>query len=103
MAKNNIITINGNKVEAKAFDYNLMCDLEEMGAPMASMKSSPSNFTRAYIAICMGVTAEEAGLELQKYLIDGGKMETIVNVMNKQMEDSDFFQALSKGTEEKNQ
>ena len=103
MAKNNTFKINGKTVTAKPFDYNLMCDLDDMGVSMADISAKPSSFTRAYIALCMDVDKEEAGQQIQEHIIGGGTMESLVEAMNKEMADSDFFQALAKKTEKNNQ
>lgn len=103
MAKNNTFKLNGKTVIAKPFDFNLMCDLDEMGISMDALQSKPNAFIRVYIAMCLGVSKEVAGEELQKHIIAGNSTEEIIAAMAKSMEDSDFFQTLTKRAEEKNQ
>lgn len=103
MAKNNTFKINGKTVVAKPFDYNLMCDLEDLGASISDMQTKQNSFVRAYVALCLDITIDEAGKEIASHVIGGGNFEGILEAMNKEMTDSDFFQALAKTTEEKNQ
>lgn len=96
----NIFTVNGTEYKAKPFDFNLVCDLEDMGISLEEMGNKRMSMVRAYFAICAGKGNEFAGKELNIHFVGGGKFEDIVNAMNKEMEASDFFQALSKTAEE---
>lgn len=91
--------VNGKEYKAKEFTFNLVCDLEDMGYEMEKMGSKPMTITRAYFALCAGVTEEIAGREIESHLIGGGDFSVISNAMQEQMENSDFFRNLNK-TEE---
>lgn len=95
----NTFTVNGTEYKAKPFDFNLVCDLEDMGVSLEEMGKKRMSMVRAYFAICTGKGNEFAGKELNAHFVGGGKFEDIVEAMNKEMEISDFFQALSKTTE----
>lgn len=95
----NKFTINGTKYEAKPFDFNLICDLEDMGISLEEMGKKKMSMIRAYFAICAGKDSEFVGEELNAHLVGGGKFDDIVESMSKEMEISDFFQALIKGAE----
>lgn len=95
----NTFTVNGTEYKAKPFDFNLVCDLEDMGVSLEEMGKKKMSMVRAYFAICAGKGSEFAGEELNAHFVSGGKFEDVVEAMNKEMEISDFFQALSKTTE----
>lgn len=95
----NTFTVNGAEYKAKPFDFNLVCDLEDMGVPIEEMGKKKMSMVRAYFALCAGKGNEFAGKELNAHFVGGGKFEEIIEVMNKEMEISDFFQALNKTAE----
>lgn len=95
----NTFTINKTKYEAKPFDFNLVCDLEDMGVSLEEMGKKKMSMVRAYFALCAGKGSEFAGKELNAHFVGGGKLDDIVEAMNKEMEVSDFFQALIKTAE----
>ena len=95
-------TINNRRYEAKEFDFNLVCDLQEMGVDIldiASIRKTPTTIIRSYLALCMDGDKEIAGVEMQNHIVGGGNFDEILNVIMKKMEESDFFQALSKEAE----
>lgn len=98
----NTFTVNGKEYKAKAFDFNLVCDLEDMGISLEEMSKKKMFMVRTYFAICAGENNEFAGNELNAHFVNGGKLEDIIEVMNKEMEGSGFFQALNKTEETKN-
>ena len=95
-----IFSINGKTYTAKDFTFNLLCDLEESGLSLDDMEKKPMSLIRAYFAICAGISREQAALLIQKHLIDGGKLDDITDPMAKEMNDSDFFRAISENKDE---
>lgn len=95
----NTFTVNGTEYKAKAFDFNLVCDLEDMGVSLEDMGKKKMSMVRSYFGLCAGKGSEFAGKELNAHFVGGGKFDGIVDAMNKEMEISDFFQALSKTAE----
>lgn len=93
--------INGTTYTAKEFDFNTVCDLEDIGISISDMQKKPVATARAYFALCIGGDVERAGDELQQHMIDGGNLNDLVNAMVGAMNDSDFFQALTKRQEKK--
>lgn len=91
--------VNGKQYKGKEFDFNLMCDLEDMGVSLEDMQKKNLSLIRAYFGLCAGLDQKRAGVELQAHLISGKKFEDITDVMTDEMEKSDFFRALQK-TEE---
>lgn len=97
------ITINGKRYNAKPFDFNTVCSLEESGVSVSEMGKKPMSMARAYLALCMDSTNEDAGKEIQAHVISGGNIQEIYTVMADEMNDSDFFQALKQEESEDSQ
>lgn len=93
-------TVNGKEYNAKAFDFNLICDLEDMGISLETASSKPMSMVRAYFGLCAGKGKEYAGKEMESHIISGGSFEDIMNVMSDEMEKSDFFRNLNKKAEQ---
>lgn len=90
------ITVNGKTYPAKDFSYNTICSLEEMGVDIDHIKTTI--LLRAYIAICMGVSKEEAGIEIGNHVANGGDISEIANVINDKMaEETSFFRQTEQG------
>ena len=97
----NTFTINGKEHKSVPFDFNLICDLEDMGIDINKANKKPMGLVRAYFALCVGGNKEYAGKEIEAHLINGGKFDEIMDVIGVEMENSDFFRNLAKTTEEK--
>ncbi len=95
----NTFTVNGKEYKAKAFDFNLVCDLEDMGISIEEMGVKKISTLRAYFALCTGRGVKYAGEEMESHFINGGDFIEIAEAMNREMEISDFFQTLIKRTE----
>ena len=72
--------------------------MKEDGSTLTDRSVSPSSLN----AVCLTETTwmEDAGREIQAHIISHGKFDEIYKVMGEEMEESDFFQALSKKTDE---
>lgn len=86
--------VNGKEYRAKEFDFNTVCDLEDLGISLEEMENKPLSMIRAYFQLCAGMGKVEAGKQIEQHLINGGKMEDVVKAMSDEMGASDFFQAL---------
>lgn len=93
-------TINNKRYNAKPFDFNIMCALEDNGVSMGEMFKKPMSLIRTYLSICANSDVEYAGLEIQEHLIGGGKFDEILGVIASEVEESDFFRALSQNETE---
>lgn len=89
-------TINGKRYNAKPFDFNTVCDLEDYGVALSEMTKKPMSMARAYFALCYNGDKDEAGKEIQEHVKNGGNFNDLYKAMGDEMNDSDFFQALSK-------
>jgi len=96
----NRFTINGVTYSAKPFDFDMVCQLEEMGVTFERIDKMPMSIIRAYFAICAGISKEQAAELIQNHLIKGGTLEDVTEPMAKEMNDSDFFRALSQKEEQ---
>lgn len=45
--------LNGKEYEAKEFDFNLICDLEDMGISLDAAAEKTMNLIRAYISFVL--------------------------------------------------
>lgn len=94
-------TINGKKYDAKVFDFNTLCDMEDAGVTLESMTKKPMSAVRAYFTVCYGGDAEGAGREIEQHIINGGDMTELMKAMSDAMSESDFFRSLAKSDQEK--
>ena len=92
MAKNRF-TVNGVTYTAKPFDFDMVCDLEDMGVSFERIDKMPVSLIRAYFAICANTDKEQAAALLQNHIVKGGQLNDITEAMAKEMENSDFFRA----------
>ena len=60
------IVINGREYTAKPFDFNMICDLEDLGVSIEDIERKPVSIVRAYAGICMGKSAKESGVYYEK-------------------------------------
>lgn len=93
------IVINGKSYPAKEITFNSVCQFEGMGIPMSEIEEKSIMFIRAYAAMCMGKKVDQAGEEIEKHIMNGGSMDDIASVLRQAVEESGFFQALSKRAE----
>ena len=99
MAKNTFV-VNGVTYVAKPFDFDMVCELEDMGVTFERIDKMPMSLIRAYFAICANTDKEQASALIQNHMIHGGKLDDVTNAMSKEMENSDFFRALSQTEEQ---
>lgn len=92
-------TINGKEYKAKPFDFNMVCDMEDMGVALGEFGKKQMASMRAYFAICANRNTQFAGKEIEEHIIKGGTMEELASVMSEELEKSDFFRAVNKATE----
>lgn len=96
----NRLTVNGKTYTARAFDFDTICDLEDMGVTIERINKMPMSLVRAYFALCAGIDTSQAAEEIQKHLIGGGKLDDISEAMAKEMDSSDFFRSISQNEEQ---
>lgn len=89
-------TLNGNTYIAKEFDFNMVAELSELGIELDQMGKNPIPVVRAYIATYFGGDKTKAGEEIQAHLIAGNKLDELMETINYELENSDFFQAMQR-------
>lgn len=99
----NTFTINGRVYTAPEFTFNTLCDFEEAGISIQDAQKKPTSMIRMYFALLFDGDRETAGSELEKHMMSGGSLEEISTAMIKELENSRFFQALSKNSETEDQ
>lgn len=95
--------INNKIYSPVPFDFNFICDLEDMGLSLEGVGEKPMSMLRAYFAKCTGKGTEFAGKEMEAHMINGGSLKDIMDVMAEEMKKSDFFRSLSQSQETDNQ
>lgn len=95
-------TINGRTYRAREFDFNMVCDMEDMGIAMGDFKNKQTASMRAYFALSANTTLEIAGIEMQSHVINGGDFTELAEAMGDAIGKSDFFQAIFKNAKEEN-
>lgn len=93
------IVINGKVYPTKEITFNTVCQFEDMGIPMSEIEAKSIMFVRAYAAMCMDKKADQAGDEIEKHVMNGGSIDELADVLHQAVEESGFFQALSKRAE----
>lgn len=94
--------VNNKEYKAKPFDFNLVCDLEDMGVSMEEMGQKSMSTVRGYFGLCAGLGRESAGAELQAHIVGGGDFSELLEAMSAEMNNSDFFRSLSERAETEN-
>lgn len=94
--------INGKTYTVPELDFNAMCELEEMGVVLNEMDKKVLTTVRGFLALAMNSDMENAGRELEEYIVSGGKIEAIVEEINRAVSESGFFQALSQKAKTEN-
>lgn len=93
--------LNGTKVIAREFDFNLICDLEDFGITLGDIAKKNLSLIRAYVAICLGSDLADAGSVLEEMVKNGKNFDGITKVMAEMIDESDFFRNLAKTEEQK--
>ncbi len=90
--------INGKKHQAKELDFNFVCLLGENGIELQDISKKILPTIRVYAAYCMDADMDYAGNEINEHIIKGGTINDLVDVFSAKADDSDFFRALGKTT-----
>lgn len=94
-------TLNGKTYPAATFSYNDVATMEEMGVDIFSGNVKQMSLVRAYVAVSIGISKEEAGQEIEKHLAAGGGFDEINEAIATNGENSGFFRTLREMAEKK--
>ena len=93
-------TVNGKQFEAKPFTFNDVCKFEDMGINLIALGDISNaklfSLIRAYLSICMGIPSDRVGEVANEF-----DVEEVMECFSYSIEESGFFRALGKRTEEK--
>lgn len=95
-----LIKVNGRTVRAADVDFNFIADLQENGIDISKMGRKIIPTLRVYVAKCFDVDVETAGDMIQAHMENGGKIDSIMDVLGKKVEESRFFRILGATAEE---
>ena len=86
--------INGKELKLE-ITFNTICQLEDIGVSLGEDRKTMS-MLRGFVAIGLGISPDEAGEEIEKFIEDGGDITELVKAMSDAMENSGLFQSLAK-------
>ena len=92
--------INNKRYIAKEFTFGAVRQLESNGLSLTDVQNKPMTLAAAYLAFCAGINMDAADNEIQEHVINGGNLDGIFEAVTEAMNESRFFQALNKKTEE---
>lgn len=98
--KSTFFVINGRKYKPVELGFNEICDMEDNGITLGDVRSKPQSTARAYLALYFNGNKDVAGYEIQQHIVNGGSLEGLFDAFRESVENSGFFQAISKGTTE---
>ena len=90
--------INGTEYTMPELNFNTMCKLEDMGVSLTEMDQKVLTTVRGFLALAM----EKAGMEIEQHLASGGSLDPLMESINKAVNESGFFRALSQSQEKGN-
>ena len=74
--------LNEKEYKVKPFDFNMVCEFEDLGISMNALATKPTVAIRAYIAICGNIDLEEAGKQISEHIINGGNLNSVTEALN---------------------
>lgn len=96
----NTFTINDKKYTAKELDFNTICDMQDVGFDVTeNVNEKFLSATRAYLAVCAGISTEDAGNEISAHMKSGKNLKELVSIFERKVQESDFFRKGQSGEE----
>lgn len=84
--------VNGKAYFAKDLDFEFLVELDKNGIGIDKIAGLAA--VNCFLAHCGNMTEEQASKEISAHMIAGGKLDDIVNVYSKCLQESDFFRAI---------
>lgn len=94
MQENKII-LNGKEYKIKDVNFDGMCELEELGLSLTTVKNKPLTAFRALVSYYCDMPIEEATKEIEAHLRSGGDFTKIYSDLVERLSESGFFQLIS--------
>lgn len=95
----NTIIINNKTVVIKPINFSAICELEEFGFSLTGIKDKTFSSIRAALAYNMGVNLDQASIEIENHVKNGGTLSDFFPLVEA-ITESDFFQSLTQNTKE---
>ena len=92
--------VNGKKYNVVPMTFNTVCELEDRGVSIEEFTKKKLGFARAYLSIAANIDLDEAGVEIEKHIASGMDLAKFFEVIAKEIEESGFFQSLTKAATE---
>lgn len=89
-------TINNKEYDYKNISFDIMCQLEDLGTQPGDIFAKPMNFVRSYFAILADITLANASKEIEAHMASGNTLSQLLDLINDDLEHSDFFQGILK-------
>lgn len=94
------IEINGRKFKAAEITFGTVKRLSQLGVDFNHLSKDMFTLVSAYVQVSSRLSEVAVDELIQQHVLKGGTFESILDVFQAEMDDSDFFQALAK-TDEK--
>lgn len=88
-------TINGKNYDGAKYDFNTHCEFDALGVNVLTLRENPLPVLRAYLSISSGMDLISAGNELEQHIINKGTLAEMITALAKEMNQSDFFIAIT--------
>lgn len=95
-----MFSVNGKVYQSKEFTFGVIRQFEDYGLQMSEIQNKPMTMVSAYLSVCGKMPLDKADEEINEHIINGGNFDDVMEVISEEMNNSRFFQALNKKSEE---
>ena len=88
------MVINGKEYRAPEIDFNLVCDMGDLGVDIYAISEKPLQVLRGFLAIAGNMNLAEAGAEINAHIVGGGDLKEINKELTEAFNNSGFFNAM---------
>lgn len=92
------IVINGKSITTKPINFEAICELEDMGFEVLSVRRRAFSSIRSAFAYHSGFSLDEASSQIEEHIKNGGRVEDFTPFLEA-ITESDFFKALTQKNE----
>ena len=89
------ITINSKEYKIPEFNFETICELEDLGINFQDISEKSFSFIRGLVAYTTKKTLKNASQEIENHIENGGKLEDFVPLYEA-VTNSSFFQNIAK-------
>lgn len=91
----NSIIINSKEYKVPKFDFEAICELEDLGLDFTSIQSKSFSSIRTLVAYVLKTDVKEASKVIEQHIVNGGEITDFTPLLEA-LGKSDFFQAQAK-------